>query len=269
MKVHFACPQCDDDCAVELDGLAGGVRCPRCAVRFPVADAGRFSLRQRVRRTRLRCVQCRAAASVVSTAIVRGGHCAKCNAPLAIVVDQPSAELKEHAELARAAGARPAAPSARAASAPLGNFSDADPAGRRVKMLMALLAIAGFLAGLMQLMPAALGEKTVEQVAADFTHACLAGEFERAAGKFVGEDSMQQAQFERWTILNFASIQKKFRPPGDQPVVEVHQESASPPIYQVRVTMRAAFFGERTLDQYWRQDEDGWKFDAARTVNSP
>lgn len=269
MKLLFDCPKCGDDCWVETDDLLRGVPCIRCGKRFPVMGGRGFSLRQRVKRTRLRCPLCEQVQTVVLSTAARSAQCAACNQMIDLATTPKTQEPEKTTSLpySAASNSKPAPTRAESSSTSRRKTrmtSQPSPTWYRIAALVVIAS--GLLVGFAYLVPSSFGPKSVEQIAADFTHSCLAGDFEATESDYVGEDPIQQAAFERWQIRNFVSIQSKFRPADDRVTIDVRSEGNSGDTCQFTVVMKSQFLGERAVSQCWKQEQGSWQFDAAETM---
>jgi hypothetical protein len=105
--------------------------------------------------------------------------------------------------------------------------------------------------------------------ATTLTRQCLDGDWQTAISS-VGDDDLQRAEFRRWQIMHFASIQAKVRPAGDRVRLDVTDIQSSNELRVLRVTMTSPFMGERSHAQYWNRTSDGnWRFDAVTSFQDP
>lgn len=268
MKLLFDCPKCGDDCWIDRDGLGRGVPCIRCGHRFSVTMSKGFLLRQRVQRTNMRCPHCKQVKVVALSVPARGAYCTACSQLFDVATHAQTKEAKDATTvLASAAPAtKPTTPRQQPMRAAYRPSRPHGPWPLWLRTSILILAAVGSLTALLYAMPRTFGPATLEQIATQFTHACLVGEFETAQGRFVADDQRQHAAFEQWQLRHFVSIQSKFRPADDRVTVEVQSTSNPGEVQAFVVTLKSPFLGERTASQCWRQHEGIWQFDAVETV---
>jgi len=255
LRVSLACPQCDEIGWVEWKNLGRGMGCRRCGCRFQIGRDGHLCS-QRQNRLRYVCPRCAHRGALPFAQAVRGVECIACNLQLIRGPDNRFYGPEEWAH-ARQAAAKP-----KPVAVP-GHAADRlRPRGRRriaagfILLVLAMGAVLG---------RSLLGSSSPHAMVGRFSQACLAGD-RSGASAFLEDDAVEQAEFTRWRIRYFASIERRFRPPGDKVAVDLTVLDEQPNRLTVEVKMTSPFFGERRHVQCWRQRGTSWRFAVAETL---
>lgn len=258
LLVPVACPRCQTKGSVPWDHLGHGFRCPKCRIWFQIERDGQSVLCREGHP--LSCPRCRHRGTLVLT----GGHadCPGCGLPLFL---GPNGRLYTAQDLA---AIEEKVRAAAEASRRVERTRNSRTGGRRHAPIYAAgaLAIIVILVGGVAAF-SRLGSLPSRQ-AADLTRQCLEGEWE-AAEQRVGDDDQQLAEFRRWQIVNFASIQSKFRPEHDRVSILVAEVQSTDDQRIFLVTMTSQIIGERKHVQYWSREEDAWLLDATSSLHDP
>lgn len=262
-RITLACPQCGTQAWVEWQRLTRGLRCPKCRCQFLIGPQGKLLAQEDLPQTHYRCPRCGRSGSVPTMLSVRGAECLDCKLPLAPGPDQRLHGRQEAAALHRRAAREAKSPrvgvpaSLAAARQRMGKFGFAAAAAGALALLLGLtfFAIGGLRSG-------------ADADATRFTHCLLAGDWD-GAQRYVPDDEVERAEFERWRRRYFTSIVEKFRPKGDRVTVAVATLSESPDQRSLELEMASPFLGKRSHRQEWRLTEAGWRFSPVATLALP
>jgi hypothetical protein len=208
------------------------------------------------------CPRCRLVASVSAAIALRGTHCASCGLALFL---GPERKLYDASELAEARRkARQATWSARLKQHTAKALREGMPCrgtALAVFGITILLAVALGSFALRGLMIRPSAEAACEA----FTRRCLKGDWD-AALAYIADDDHQRMEFERWRILQFASIVDRVRPGGDRVTLKVTSMPTRDARITLHVRLRSPFIGARDQKQCWYAQEGRYWFDAVETL---
>jgi len=262
LRLSLACPQCGVTGWVKWTSLARGIHCPKCQCEFLIAKNGQVASYRDLPQTRYSCPRCGKSGSLPTQLVVRKAECVDCKLPLMAGPDHQLHGVKEATALRRVAEAQ--ARDESYAAWLKANLRHGDGRIRRWR----LLAIVCCLAVAVTLITAAVRswlDDSVETAARRFTQACLADN--RSGRKYLPEgDEVQRLEFDRWWTRHFASIEAKHRPKGDRVRVEVDPSADGSPLRTLKIHLTSEFFGTRTLEQIWREQNGLWTFDCSETL---
>lgn len=260
LRVSLACPRCGSVGWTEWKNLSRGMGCRQCGCRFRIGSDGHLRSHQNPPATRFVCPRCGQTGMLPQTSLVRAVECGACNLPLVRGPDNRLHGPHELAELKKAAAKSSFEAQidtlARKRRLILVRRPPAPAAAAAVVLLMAVCAVAWHWR-----QDSKSPTATVER----FTECCLAGDW-TAAAAYLADDAVQRAEFIRWRVRYFSSIQAEFRPKGDVVTVRVHAAQGLGKQFTCKVTMTSAFFGTRQNPQCWLQNGNTWTFDAAGTL---
>lgn len=254
LAVPLACPRCGAPGSVRWEHLGHDLRCPKCRVWFQVERNGQ-SVRWHEKHP-YSCPRCRQRGSLVLA--TQQPACPGCGLRL---LAGPSGRLYSAHELEKIEErSREAGRKAQYAIPPAGHAS----APRRF-----VVVLAGATLGALVLLVGGVfhwqSTDTVHAHARTLTRQCLAGDW-RAAIESVGDDDEQRAEFRRWQIMYFASVEDRIRPAGDEVRIQVADLQGGEASRVLELSLSSRFIGERKLLQVWRKNKDAWRFDVVASL---
>lgn len=264
-KITLTCPQCSTTAWVAWKRLTHSLRCPKCRCQFLIGPHGKLFKPEDLPQTRYSCPRCGAAGSVPTMLTVRRAECMSCKLPLAHGPDQRLHGVKEAAELQRQT--LETLREMRGSKTPTWLLAISTGLERRLgKLSLAVVAIVA--AGAIWYVGCAIANfftPRPDRQVIGFVECCLEGDTD-AAEKYLADDDVERAEFDRWRVRNFASIIEKFRPAGDDPEITASLLSETPDARSYEITMKSPFLGERKLRQEWRLWNGDWRFSPVETL---
>ena len=257
LLVPVDCPQCGARGCVPWEHLDRGLRCRQCKGWFQVT-CHRQALWRRPAHA-FHCPRC-GERGMLHLAGAEGA-CPGCTLPLFLGPDGKLRSAEKLAELEQQL--REASEAARQAER---NELQRSRTRRPTWPILAAAAAVALL--LLAAVMFAGSRSTPSHRALQLTQDCLACRWDEAS-RFVGEDEFQLAEFAKWQILHFASIQDRVRPAGDRIKIVVETKRQSPDQMIVESIISSPVIGKRRLVQYWNREEDVWLFDATASLRDP
>lgn len=264
LRLSLVCPACGAAGWLKWSSLRRMIGCPKCHHQFLISRSGELRDRDDLPQVRYKCPRCGRADSIPALLGVRGAACGACRLPLAPGPDQRLHSVDEAARLQRAARQAKQQEERRAKLHSLTVDRTAESFRSLIRWTAAAAGAALLLAGLVASL-SYLGPGSETRLPRRFTYACLTGKPNDALA-FVGEDPVQQVEFDRWRGRHFTSIADAHRPDGDDVTVEIEILSDEPLRRLYRVSMTSPFVGTREHNQWWRQANGEWLFDAVGTL---
>ena len=262
VKLALTCPQCGAGGWTDLRRLKNGLKCAKCGCQFLVGSSGRLLKHDQLPQVRFACPRCKQTGSIPAQLAVRKAYCGACRLPLVAGPDQHLHGEMEAAQLWKAHSA--AAGQQRMRERLKARFTTAQG---RLLWLPAISAVVLIIVGLTGLGYGlnCMFDASPEAQVRDFTRTCLSGEW-NAAHAFLLDDPLQWAEFDRWRVRHFSSLQDKIRPAGDRVEIGVNLIEEKGPLRVFEVVMQSKFMGTRTHQQHWRLEGETWQFDPHSTL---
>lgn len=260
LRVSLACPKCEQVGWIAWQNLKHAIGCPGCKTKFQIGRLGKLELRSDTPLIRYQCPRCLQSGELPANVAIRGVQCGACQLSLVVGPDQQLHDKTEAKLLCKAQRAHSHAQ--RVAARNL--FAERSWYLQPAKLLpVAAMVLAIVVLGLMgwRMLRGPLPE---QQVAA-FTAECLAGEWNEAL-EYVIDDPVQEAEFTRWRVRHFTSIQNKHRPHGDRMYIQPELVREIPEANTYRVNLSSQHIGQRAHDQIWSEVAGEWRFDVLATL---
>jgi hypothetical protein len=257
LKVSLTCPDCKQVGMVEWKNLNRPMRC-QCGCRFLIDRDGQLRSFENMAQVHFTCPRCSQTSSFPLSLVGKGACCPGCGLTIAKTPEKPLPAVEEESP-----------PTKFGKRAPRNGSGSSTRAAQRTanrKPLVVLLSaccVAAVVAAFV--VKSFFGGSSADAAARAFTESCLAGNWNDAR-EFIEESDVQRAEFDRFSIRYFASIQNDFRPPGDKVAVEIKPVADGPQERVLQVVLRSTALGERAHPQVWRINSGHWLFDPSVTL---
>jgi predicted Zn-ribbon and HTH transcriptional regulator len=249
LRLQLECPKCKTPAWVFWRQLPHLLRCPKCRNSFWINKNGHVESEHECGTTRITCPRCQESHEWPAEAKLKHLRCRGCSFDIA-PTDGEAPSMAERL----AGGSRT-------------NTARSRKHDQRESKELSRAVIFGIVIGTFSLLGllvagvawAIMPDKELTRVAGQFTVASALGETEKA---LEAVDPGQQAAYERWCAINFAS-----RSLGSQDRLEVSIKSYTSTRATVHAQLGSGSKDRIVLKQVWRKSPEGrWQFDADSTL---
>lgn len=271
LRVSLRCPRCRLVGWVEWQNLGHGLKCSHCQCRFVLGRGGKILTPDSLPHVAYHCPRCKQRGRIPAMLASHGAQCSACQLPLVWGIDNQLHDRQAAARL-RQTKIDDVIP---------GHATHPLPGGRGGELLAARPIVVRRLGRTCRIVAATCvvllcsvaviylhesRQANPVSAACRFTRLCLCDRA-LAAQYFVEQESdVQLAEYERWWVRWFPSLQDRVRPSQDRVAIKAIIAQRSDSHYVMELTMTSAYLGTRTHKQVWYSDRGVWKFDAQKSL---